>query len=73
MEFGIFNDEGMIEGDFSSRADAEIVAQRDYYEDDVTIHEICHDHPEHARESCEDCHDDEAEQAIEDQATEDEE
>jgi len=62
MEFGIFNDEGKIEGGMFSRAEAEARMAEGYTsEDEVHIGECCHDHPEHEREGCEECPADDAE------------
>jgi hypothetical protein len=55
VEFGIFTDEGIIEGGFYDRAKAEIVMERDYSEEDAHVAECCHDHPENEREYCEEC------------------
>lgn len=54
-EYGIFNDEGLIEDGFFSYEEASFVA--DGYDKDENAHvlEICPDHPEHANSSCEEC------------------
>jgi len=62
MEFGIFNDEGKIEGGMFSRAEAEarLVAMGEEAEG-CHVGECCHDHAEHEREGCEECPADDAE------------
>lgn len=58
MEFGIFNDEGLVEGDFASLDETvAAIAERYTEEDEVHAAEICRDHPGHERESCEKCND----------------
>jgi hypothetical protein len=58
--FGLFNDEGCVEGDFSTEAEA--VARLAQYEEDLGdsdhglwVAEQCPDHPEHEKNSCELC------------------
>jgi len=60
-EFGIFNDEGKIEGDFYSmvEAQARIDADPETYEG-CHAAECCHDHPEYEKDDCEDCGEEEA-------------
>jgi hypothetical protein len=55
-EFGIFNDEGKVEGDFCSMAEAQapIDADPETYEGCYAA-ECCHDHPEYEKDNCEDC------------------
>lgn len=53
--FGIFSDEGLLEGDFATAADAHEVAISGYSEDATHVAECCPDHPEHERETCEPC------------------
>lgn len=55
--FGLFNDEGCVEGDYS---EAEAVARLAKYESEDPDHgmwvaEQCPDHPEHEKDSCELC------------------
>lgn len=54
-EWGIFNDEGMLEGGFVSQVEAQLVLERDYAEDDAHVAEECRDHAEHEAETCEPC------------------
>lgn len=55
-EWGIFNDEGLVEGGFCAEGAAKTAAATRYDpDDDVHVAEICHDHPEHERASCERC------------------
>lgn len=63
MEYGIFNDEGKIEGDYYSREEAEAACARYPEEEGAVVQECCPEHPEHARESCEECNAD-AEEAL---------
>ena len=51
--YGLFDDEGQIEGDFTTRDEAE-TARRTRYDadDDLRIEECCHDHPEEPRAAC---------------------
>lgn len=77
-EYVIFNNEGCVEGGFFSPEEAqEAIARRysDEGEDDgeddgdrLKVKEICHDHSEQARETCEECaaEDEESEIAVED-------
>ena len=60
-EYGIFSDEGLLESNFYSEEAAEAARRERYAEDDAEVHEICPDHPEHARATCELCNADEDE------------
>lgn len=63
MEFGIFNDEGLVEGGFVDRDTAETTVREMYSdEDDLHVGEICHDHPDYEAANCEACAADEAEE-----------
>jgi len=53
--YGIFSDEGLIEGEFSSREEAEAARLARYAEDEAHVRETCFDHPENDRASCEEC------------------
>lgn len=55
MDFGIFNDEGLVEYDFDSKEAADTTLAT--YGDDhgCWVSECCHDHPEHEKDSCEEC------------------
>jgi hypothetical protein len=57
MEYGIFTDEGCIEDGFYSLAAADERARAWYRVngEDVEVYEICPDHPETAKHSCEEC------------------
>lgn len=57
MEFGIFTDEGCIECGFDTRDSAEAVAETTYRQNQVpcVVKEMCPDHEEQARETCETC------------------
>lgn len=55
-EFGIFSDEGLLEGGFCSNEEADrAIASRYSEEDGVHAGEICGDHPEHEVSTCEEC------------------
>lgn len=56
-EFGIFNDEGCIEGEFYSREDADRAMADRYAEDDAHVAEVCPDHRDQERDHCEHCRD----------------
>jgi hypothetical protein len=57
--FGIFNDEGCIEDGFVSHEAAETRRANAYANDDAHVAEICHEHPEQEKDSCEECNSDE--------------
>lgn len=60
--WGIFNDEGQVEGDFASaEAAAAAIAARYLDDDGLHVAPCCHDHPEHAATACEVCDEDEDE------------
>lgn len=62
--FGVFNDEGLLEGDFVSLEKA-LEARRARYSDDDHAYaaEICPDHEDQPRHDCETCnYDDEEEE-----------
>jgi hypothetical protein len=55
-EYGIFNDEGALEGGFYNRDTAVGVLETRYADDpQAYVAEACPDHPDHPRESCEEC------------------
>lgn len=56
VEWGLFNDEGMVEGGFHSYDEAYRGMIEDYdEEDELEIMEVCPDHPEEAKADCEEC------------------
>jgi hypothetical protein len=56
IEFGVFNDEGLLEGQFYSRKAAEEALADLYAEDDeAEVAIVCPDHEEQRREHCEEC------------------
>ena len=63
-EYGIFNDEGMIDGPFYSKGEAEKVMAELVAQDEpnLTVSEICPDHAEQDRYSCEECEAEELEE-----------
>ncbi len=72
-EYGIFNDEGLLESDFYSKEDAETALQEDYPEEvqedadrvergEEPLHyvaRLCHDHPDQPAHGCEECDEEE--------------
>lgn len=56
-EFGIFSDEGQLEGSFFSRTDAELalVARYSPEDDNAYVAECYPDRPEEEREGCREC------------------
>lgn len=54
-EWGVFCDDGLLEGGFPNEATAN-EAISDRYADDVAhAGVICRDHPEHEEDACEEC------------------
>ena len=69
--YGLFNDEGLVEGGFATREEATKAALESYSpEDDLNVLECCPDHEDYPRICCEAC-DSEAEQEELDEAEED--
>jgi hypothetical protein len=55
-EYGVFNDEGLVVGQFYDVDDAICWAlMHDGAANGFAIHEICPDHEDQARETCEAC------------------
>lgn len=55
-EFGLFNDEGCVANQFYSRHEAEAFMLTEYEEDDeLHVAEICPEHEEQERDTCEEC------------------
>lgn len=54
-EYGIFSEEGLLEGDFYTVESAQAELELDYAEDGAHVAEICPEHREHEREHCEVC------------------
>ncbi len=56
IEYGIFNDEGLVEGQFYSEGEA-LEARVTRHSDDLwaEVHEVCPDHEEQPRDGCEEC------------------
>ena len=55
-EFGIFNDEGLVEGQFYTEADAVAAAAERYADDEwIEVRQICPDHAEQPAYGCEEC------------------
>jgi hypothetical protein len=60
MEFGVFNDEGMVQGDFATRESAErAMAEHPDFAGaepgEFWVAEVCHDHEGHEHANCEEC------------------
>lgn len=53
--YGIFNDEGLLEGDFLTAEDAERERVKTYSEDDAHVAVVCPDHEDQEYDSCESC------------------
>jgi hypothetical protein len=57
IDFGLFNDEGLVADGYHTAAEAEKARVTDFHpDDDLTVSEICNDHPDHANSTCEECH-----------------
>lgn len=55
-EFGIFNDEGLVEGEFYSEDDAREAIAAHYSEDEwAKVEEVCPEHREQPALGCEEC------------------
>ena len=55
-EYGIFNDEGLLEGQFYSRSEAQFSKETRYIEEDESyISFVCPYHPEQPKDHCEIC------------------
>lgn len=64
-EFGLFSDEGIIEGGFSSKEEAEEAIKKRYSEEDeLKIFECCPEHPDFSRICCEECDAEEEQEEI---------
>lgn len=57
-EFGIFTDEGMIEGGFWTREEARQIARERFPEENCWVATVCHDHEGQEAENCEECNKD---------------
>lgn len=56
MEYGIFNDEGLLEGGFYEQRTAEIQMLAAYAEEGAHVGLVCPDHPDSAEQgSCDVC------------------
>lgn len=56
VEYGLFNDEGMVEGGFRSLEEAREAIWDRYDEDDeLSVLEVCPDHEEQPKYGCEEC------------------
>jgi len=60
MMFGLFSDEGLVEGDFMTEQDAyDAIADRYDEEDELEVLEVCHDHEDQPSHCCEECYSEE--------------
>lgn len=58
-EYGIFDDSGCLESGFYSEDEAEEAIQKRYPDEEaLRIYEICPDHEDQARDTCESCMED---------------
>lgn len=56
VEYGLFNDEGLMEGQFYGPEEARAaIADRYTEEDELEVHEVCPEHEGERRDVCEDC------------------
>jgi hypothetical protein len=55
-DYGIFNDDGLIDGPYHSEKEAMEVAKAYDADEGAHVLRLCHDHPEHADLCCEVCH-----------------
>ena len=71
MEFGIFSDEGLIEGQFATAASAEkAIAERYSPEDELHVAEVCPYHEGQERLHCEECDEEDNEEEEENEEDE---
>jgi len=57
-QFGVFTDEGAVAADFYSKEEAEAwMASHCSPDDGAHVGEVCGDHPEHERTTCQLCND----------------
>lgn len=55
-EWGLFADDGMVEGGFLSESEALAVRDSRYHPDDeLEAWVVCSDHPEQPSDACEEC------------------
>ena len=65
-EFGIFAEDGLLEGGFFSAEDAQKVLDGCYSPDDEAhVGACCHDHPQHEAATCEECNAEEEDGEVE--------
>lgn len=57
MEYGVFTDEGAVATDFYSKEAAEAWMASNCEPREAHVGEVCPDHPEHERATCEPCND----------------
>lgn len=63
-EYGIFGNEGCFEGGFYSQEEAQVaIAERYAEEENIHVAELCPDHDENKRDTCEDCNSEDSEEA----------
>lgn len=55
-EYGVFNDEGLLEGGFWSEWSALQSLLNDYSEEEnAAVHLVCPEHPDQIEDECEEC------------------
>lgn len=54
-EYGIFDDSGLLEGDFGSREDAMSALNNRYADDGAHVGIVCPEHEEQEQDFCEEC------------------
>lgn len=54
-EYGIFGDEGLVEGDFYSKEEAKKRLEKEYPDSGLWVDECCIEHREQRKEHCEEC------------------
>lgn len=59
--YGIFSDEGLLEGDFLTAEDAQRTLDKSYADDDARVAPICEYHEDQEAGNCESCGDEEHE------------
>ncbi|MBY0525567.1 MAG: hypothetical protein K2R98_19335 [Gemmataceae bacterium] len=55
IEYGLFSDEGLIEGNFYSLEEATEALAKSDPDDELQVFEICPEHPDQTRNHCEEC------------------
>jgi len=69
-EYGLFSDEGLVEGGFFSPEEANLALERYSAEDGLEVEEVCPEHPEQPRRWCEECDSEETDEEEEEEGDE---